>query len=125
MGTFEADMDASEAWIDEQEARLLGLPEGTRRISADEMRKRIPLEDLQASDDKRDRLTKHREAYHHEFRLRMSDASERLLTSEEIASSASTSTSPSEKPQKLLYRQARPVCGLPRAEQNSAFSSGA
>jgi signal transduction histidine kinase len=80
MGTFEADMDASEAWIDEQEARLLGLPEGTRRISADEMRKRIPLEDLQASDDKRDRLTKHREAYHHEFRLRMSDASERWLS---------------------------------------------
>ena len=80
MGTFEADMEASEASIDEQEARLLGLPEGTRHISAEEMRKRIPLEDLQASDGKQDRLTKHREAYQHEFRLHMPDGSERWLS---------------------------------------------
>src|SRR6476620_2293454 len=30
MGTFEADIEGSEAIIDAQEARLLGLPEGTR-----------------------------------------------------------------------------------------------
>jgi signal transduction histidine kinase len=80
MGTFEADMEASDARIDEQEARLLGLPEGTRRISTEEMRKRIPIEDLEASDGKQHRLTKHREPYHHEFRLHMSDGSERWLS---------------------------------------------
>ena len=54
MGTFEADITANEARIDEQEAVLLGLPESTRIVSADEMRKRIPLEDLDASDAKKE-----------------------------------------------------------------------
>ena len=80
MGTFEADIAANEARIDEQEALLLGLPEGTRTISAAEMRTRIPLEDLDASDVKKERLTGHREAYHHEFRLAMRDGSVRWLS---------------------------------------------
>ena len=80
MGTFEADIAANEAQIDEQEALLLGLPEGTRTISAAEMRKRIPLEDLDASDAKKERLTGHHEAYHHEFRLAMRDGSVRWLS---------------------------------------------
>jgi PAS domain S-box-containing protein len=80
MGTFEADITASVARIDEQEARLLGLPENTRIVSSDELRKRMPLEDLNASDAKKERLTEHREAYHHEFRLRMPDGSERWLS---------------------------------------------
>jgi PAS domain S-box-containing protein len=80
MGTFEADITANEARIDEQEAVLLGLPEGTRIVSADEMRKRIPLEDLDASDAKKSRLTEQHEAYHHEFRLTMRDGSVRWLS---------------------------------------------
>ena len=80
MGTFEADITGSQARIDEQEARLLGLPEDTRNVSSEEVRKRIPLEDLQASDTKLARMAEHREAYHHEFRLRMSDGSERWLS---------------------------------------------
>jgi PAS domain S-box-containing protein len=79
MGTFEADLSASRAIIDAQEARLLGLPEDTRVVSAEEIRKRVPIEDLQASDVQRERLTDHREAYHHEFRLSMPDGSERWL----------------------------------------------
>ena len=80
MGTFEADLTGNEAQIDEQEALLLDLPEGTRTISAVEMRKRIPLEDLNASDAKKERLTEHHEAYHHEFRLIMRDGSQRWLS---------------------------------------------
>jgi PAS domain S-box-containing protein len=80
MGTFEADITGSVARIDEQEARLLGLPEDTRVVSADELRKRIPLEDLHTSDVKKERLREHREAYHHEFRIRMPDGSERWLS---------------------------------------------
>jgi PAS domain S-box-containing protein len=79
MGTFEADLSASRAIIDAQEARLLGLPEGTRVVSAEEIRKRVPIEDLQTSDAKKGRLTEHREAYQHEFRLCMPDGSERWL----------------------------------------------
>jgi hypothetical protein len=62
MGTFEADISGGEAQIDEQEARLLGLPEDTRFVSTDELRKRTPSEDLQASDFKKERMTAHREA---------------------------------------------------------------
>jgi len=80
MGTFEADITASHAFIDAQEACLLGLPEETRVVSTDELRKRIPLEDLNVSDDKRERLTKHHEAYRHDFRLRMLDGSERWIS---------------------------------------------
>jgi signal transduction histidine kinase len=80
MGTFEADIEANEAYIDEQEARLLGLPKGTRTIAAEEIRKRISFEDLEASDTKRLRLTTHREAYHHELRISMPDGSERWLS---------------------------------------------
>jgi PAS domain S-box-containing protein len=80
MGTFEADITGSEAIIDEREALLLGLPAGTRVVTADEMRKRIPLEDLQVSDLKKDRMTGDREAYQHEFRLAMPDGSERWLS---------------------------------------------
>lgn len=80
MGTFEADMAASEARIDQQEARLLGLPDDTRVISAEELRRRIPLEDLQASDAKKERLTLHHEAYHHEFRMTMPDGTSHWLS---------------------------------------------
>ena len=80
MGTFEADIAGTEAIIDAQEARLLGLPEETRVVSADELRARIPFEDLQASDAKKERLEQHDEAYQHEFRLRMPDGSERWLS---------------------------------------------
>jgi PAS domain S-box-containing protein len=79
MGTFEADITGSQASIDEQEARLLGLPNDTRVVLAEELRKRIPLEDLQTSDIKQARMTEHHEAYHHEFRLSMPDGSERWL----------------------------------------------
>jgi PAS domain S-box-containing protein len=80
MGTFDVDLAATQAFIDAQEARLLGLPERTRVISVNEMRRRVPLEDLQASDVKQKRLTEHGEAYHHELRLRMPDGSERWLS---------------------------------------------
>ncbi len=80
MGTFEADIEANAARIDAQEARLLGLPEETRMVSVEDMRKRIPLEDLTASDEKQARMTQRREAYHHEFRLVMPDGSERWLS---------------------------------------------
>jgi len=79
MGTFEADITGSQALIDAQEAQLLGLPGDARVVSADELRKRMPLEDLDASDAKKERMTRHREAYHHEFRLGMPDGSERWL----------------------------------------------
>ncbi len=80
MGTFEADIAGSQAIIDAQEARLLGLPEETRVVSADELRARVPLEDLQASDAKLGRLQEQGEAYQHEFRLRRPDGSERWLS---------------------------------------------
>lgn len=79
MGTFEADMTGRRALIDAQEARLLGLPADTRVVTAEELRSRIPLEDLEASDAKKERLMRHEEAYHHEFRLGMPDGSERWL----------------------------------------------
>ena len=80
MGTFEADVAGTEAIIDAQEARLLGLPEETRNVSADTLRAHVPLEDLQASDVKLERLQRHDEPYQHEFRLRMPDGSERWLS---------------------------------------------
>ena len=80
MGTFEADIAGSEAIIDAQEAHLLGLPEETRVVSTDELRARVALDDLQASDAKKERLQQHHEAYHHEFRFRMPDGSERWLS---------------------------------------------
>jgi signal transduction histidine kinase len=80
MGTFDADITGNEALIDEREALLLGLPADTRIVTADEMRKRIPLEDLQVSDVKKERMTELQEAYHHEFRLAMPDGSERWLS---------------------------------------------
>jgi PAS domain S-box-containing protein len=80
MGTFEADLGGRQAIIDAQEAHLLGLPPETRLVSSEELRVRIPLEDLQTSDAKKERLEQHNEAYHHEFRLRMPDGSERWLS---------------------------------------------
>lgn len=80
MGTFEADLSGEHARIDEQEAHLLGLPEGTRVVSRAELRERIPFEDLRASDAKKERLTERNESYHHEFRLRMPDGSIRWLS---------------------------------------------
>ena len=80
MGTFEVDLAATQAFIDAQEACLLGLPKDTRVVSVDELRKRVPFEDLQASDAKRKRLTEHNEAYRHEFRLRLPDGGERWLS---------------------------------------------
>jgi PAS domain S-box-containing protein len=80
MGTFEADLAGSQALIDAQEARLLGLPENTHFVSAHELRKRIPIDDLASSDVKKQRLTEAGDAYHHEFRLTMADGSERWLS---------------------------------------------
>jgi PAS domain S-box-containing protein len=79
MGTFEADMTASRTLIDAQQARLLGLPADARVVSSEELRKRIPIEDLEASDAKKEHLIRHHQAYHHEFRLGMPDGSERWL----------------------------------------------
>jgi PAS domain S-box-containing protein len=80
MGTFEADISASQAIIDRQEARILGLPDDTRLVPTEELRKRIPLEDLHSNDTKKQRMTDHGEAYHHEFRLKMPDGSERWIS---------------------------------------------
>ena len=80
MGTFEADIAGTEAVIDAQEARLLGLPEDTRIVSVEELRARIPVDELYASDTKQERMTVHHEPYQHEFRLRMPDGSERWLS---------------------------------------------
>ena len=80
MGTFESDIGGSQAIIDAQEAHLLGLPPETRLVSSEELRPRIPLKDLQTSDAKKERLEQHNEDYHHEFRLRMPDGSERWLS---------------------------------------------
>jgi PAS domain S-box-containing protein len=80
MGTFEVDIAATQAIIDAQEAHLLDLPESTRAVSVDELRKRIPFEDLRTSDAKHKRLIENNEAYQHEFRLRLPDGSERWLS---------------------------------------------
>jgi len=80
MGTFEADIAGTEAIIDAQEARLLGLPEGTRVVTAEKLRRCIPLDDLNASDAKKVRLTERGEAYYHEFRFRLPNGSERWLS---------------------------------------------
>ena len=80
MGTFEVEIGGTEAIVDAQEAKLLGLPEDTRVVTIDELRTRIPMEDLQASDAKKERLEQHDERYHHELRLRMPDGSERWLS---------------------------------------------
>ena len=79
IGTFEANLSGTEAIIDAQEASLLGLPNHTRVIHADELRKRVPLEDQTIGDLKLARLTEHGDAFHHEFRLRMPDDSVRWL----------------------------------------------
>lgn len=79
MGTFEADLIAGRGLIDAQQARLLGLPPDTRVVSSEELRKRVPLEDLETSDAKKQRLLLHHEAYRHEFRLGMPDGRERWL----------------------------------------------
>src|SRR5262245_1294266 len=80
MGTFEADITATEAIIDAQASRLLGLPPDMRVVSVDELRKRVPFEDLQVSDAEQKRLTENSQAYRHEFRLRLPDGSERWLS---------------------------------------------
>ena len=80
MGTFEVDIAATQAIIDTQEARLLGLPESARVVSVDELRKRVPFDDLRSSDAKQKRMTENNEAYQHEFRLGMPDGSERWLS---------------------------------------------
>jgi PAS domain S-box-containing protein len=80
IGTFEADMSAREVRIDSQEARLLGLPEGTTTVPVEELRGRVPTEDLLQSDAKKHRLVHDKIAYQHEFRLLMPDGSERWLS---------------------------------------------
>jgi PAS domain S-box-containing protein len=80
MGTFEAKLDNTEAIVDAQAARLLGLPEGTRTVSPEVLRRHVPSGDLKASDAKKERLTQHGEAYHHEFRFCLPDGSERWLS---------------------------------------------
>jgi PAS domain-containing protein len=77
MGTFEVEIGGTEAIVDAQEAKL---PEDTRVVAIDELRTRIPMEDLQTSDAKKERLEQHDERYHHELRLRMPDGSERWLS---------------------------------------------
>jgi PAS domain S-box-containing protein len=80
MGTFEADINASEAHVDEQAARLLGLARGAQIVPVEQLRELVAPEDLRASDVKKARMTEHREAYRHEFRVRMPDGAERWLS---------------------------------------------
>jgi PAS domain S-box-containing protein len=80
MGTFEADIAANRALVDAQAARLLNLPDDTRILAVDELRRRMPLEDLTASSVKRERMTRYHEPYQHEFRLRLPDGSDRWLS---------------------------------------------
>jgi PAS domain S-box-containing protein len=80
MGTFEADLTATTAVLDEKAAELFGLPRGTTVISAEELRKRIPLEDLSASDKKKEQMVSEHVPYQHEFRFSMPDGSERWLS---------------------------------------------
>jgi PAS domain S-box-containing protein len=79
MGTFEAKLNGSEAIVDAQAARLLGLPEGARAVSPEVLRKQVASEDLNASDVEKERLTQNGEAYRHEFRFRLPDGTERWL----------------------------------------------
>jgi len=80
MGTFETDLAGTQVVIDAQEARLLGLPEDMRVASTEQLRQRVPLEDLSASDVQKEPLTERREAHRHEFRLSMPDGTERWLS---------------------------------------------
>jgi PAS domain S-box-containing protein len=80
MGTFEAKLDGTEAIVDAQAARLLGLPAGTRVVSPEVLRRQVASVDLNASDLKKERLTQSGEAYRHEFRFRLPDGSERWLS---------------------------------------------
>jgi PAS domain S-box-containing protein len=79
MGTFEADIAGGQAIIDAQEARLLGLPLGTRFVSAKELRAHVRLEDLQGKDAQKERRG-HNGTYHHEFSLSMPDGTHRWLS---------------------------------------------
>ena len=74
MGIFEIDIATGRAVFDAQEARLLGLPEETRVLSIDDLRKCEPLEDLVASGQ-----PIKTGPYRHEIRVRLSDGSERWL----------------------------------------------
>jgi PAS domain S-box-containing protein len=80
MGTFEADIRAGEVRIDSQQARLLGLLEDTRVISLEELRKRIPLPDVDPQQVGRERLRARHEAYQDEFRIVLPDGAERWLS---------------------------------------------
>jgi PAS domain-containing protein len=129
MGTFEADLTGSQAVIDAQEARLLGLPEETRVVSAEDLRKRVPFEDLEASDAKQKRLTEGGEPYHHEFRFLMPDGSERWLSAyADIRSNRMfgviTLTLPSANAQRQRCAKARRACELRRVERPLGSSNG-
>jgi PAS domain S-box-containing protein len=80
MGTFEADLAANQVIVDAQQARLFGLPADSRVISVSELRNRVRDDSFDLSDAKRRRLTKAREACHHEFVVQMPDGSERWLS---------------------------------------------
>jgi PAS domain-containing protein len=79
LGAFEADIAGDKFSIDERGARLLGLPERTRVLTTDEVRRCLPFEDLCASDAKADRLTNYHADYHRESLRSMADGSERWL----------------------------------------------
>jgi signal transduction histidine kinase len=78
MGIFEIDIASGRAVIDAQEARLLGLPEETSVLSSDELRKFLPVEDFVdvVASDQPMKIG----PYRHEFRVRLSDGSERWLS---------------------------------------------
>jgi signal transduction histidine kinase len=78
MGIFEIDIAAGRAVIDPQEVRLLGLPEETSVLSIDELRKFLRVEDLVdlVTSDQPKKIG----PYRHEFRVRLSDGSERWLS---------------------------------------------
>src|SRR5215813_5451627 len=80
MGTFEAHTNGQHAIIDAQQARLLGISEDTRVVAIEELRGRIPLADLEVSDAKKRTMEQTAAAYHHEFRMRMANGSERWLS---------------------------------------------
>jgi PAS domain S-box-containing protein len=79
IGTFEIDIGGTEAVIDAQEALLLGLSRETRVVPTNELRSRLPMEELQASDAKRERLELYNEDYRHEIRFTLPDGTERWL----------------------------------------------
>ena len=128
MGTFEADIAGSQAIIDAQEAHLLGLPAETRLVSSEELRARVPFEDLQASDAKKKRLEQQDEAYHHEFRLRMPDGTERWLSAHAAIRSnrifGVNFDVTERKRAEAALRESDHGCGLQRAERLSASSNG-